>query len=95
MAGTEPENPAFYHPRNPRESPLYALLEAHYEEFERVYPERYQARYGLFRPVIRKAVFEFLKCGDLREGFARVRCPDCRHEFFVAFSCKQRCVCHA
>jgi ribosomal protein S27E len=39
------------------------------------------------------AVLDFLKCGDLREGFARVRCPDCRHEFFVAFSCKQRCVC--
>ena len=26
-------------------------------------------------------------------GFARVRCPHCRHEFFVAFSCKQRCIC--
>ena len=35
----------------------------------------------------------FLKCGDLHEGFARVRCPDCRHEMFVAFSCKQRCAC--
>ena len=32
-------------------------------------------------------------CGDLREGFARVRCPDCRREFYVAYSCKQRCVC--
>jgi len=21
----------------------------------------------------------FLKCGDLQEGFARVRCPDCQH----------------
>ena len=35
----------------------------------------------------------FLKCGDLHEGFARVRCPDCHHEMFVAFSCKQRCTC--
>jgi ribosomal protein S27E len=87
------DNTAFYHPRNPRESPLFRLLEEHYEDFERVYPERYQQRYGFFRPVIRKAVLDFLKCGDLREGFARVRCPDCRHEFFVAFSCKQRCVC--
>ncbi len=35
----------------------------------------------------------FLRCGDLHEGFARVRCPDCRHEMFVAFSCKQRAAC--
>ena len=30
---------------------------------------------------------------DLEEGFARVRCPDCHHGMFVAFSCKQRCAC--
>ena len=35
----------------------------------------------------------YLKCGDLHEGFARVRCADCKHEMFVAFSCKQRCTC--
>ena len=35
----------------------------------------------------------FLKCGDLEEGFARVRCPDRHHEMFVAYSCKQRCTC--
>mgnify|MGYP001813508911 FL=1 len=35
----------------------------------------------------------FLKCGDLQEGFARVRCPDCEHEIFVAFSCRQCCTC--
>jgi len=38
-------------------------------------------------------VAAFLRCGDLQEGFARVRCPDCQHEMFVAFSCKQRCTC--
>jgi ribosomal protein S27E len=87
------QDTAFYRPRQPWDSPLYRLVEEHYEEFERVYPERFQARHGFWRPVIRKAVFDYLKCGDLREGFARVRCPDCRHEFFVAFSCKQRCIC--
>ena len=66
------------------------MLEQHFDEFERVYPDRYQERYGFFRPVIRKAVDAFLSCGDLREGFARVRCPDCGHSLFVAFSCKQR-----
>ena len=42
MAAAAADNTAFYHPRNPRESPLFRLLEEHYEEFERVYPERYQ-----------------------------------------------------
>ena len=34
-----------------------------------------------------------MKCGDLKHGFARVRCPKCRHELFVAFSCRGRCFC--
>ena len=34
------------------------------------------------------AVSKFLECGDLTHGFARVRCPKCRHELFVAFSCR-------
>jgi len=33
------------------------------------------------------------KFGGLQEGFARVCCLDCGKEFFVAFSCKQRCCC--
>ncbi len=36
---------------------------------------------------------KFLRCGDLHFGFARVRCPDCCHEMFVPFSCRQRCLC--
>ena len=84
------KTPGFYRRRTPRESPLFQLLEQHFDEFERVYPDRYQERYGFFRPVICKAVDAFLGCGDLREGFARVRCPDCGHNLFVAFSCKQR-----
>ncbi len=36
--------------------PLYRLVEEHYEEFERVYPDRFQARYGFWRSVIRTAV---------------------------------------
>ncbi len=83
----------FHRPRKPWETVLYRLFEKHFDEFEQVYPERFQARYGFWRPVISTVVLDYLKCGDPREGFARVRCPDCRHEFFVAFSCKQRCIC--
>ena len=58
-----------------------------------VYDEGYQKRYGFWRPVIARTVEKFLVCGDLHEGFARVRCPKCRYEFFVAFSCRRRCLC--
>ena len=83
----------FYRPRKPWETPLYSLVEEHFDEFERVYPDRFQHKYGFWRPGIRKAVDDYLKCGDLREGFAPVRCPDCGHNMFVGFSCKQRCIC--
>ena len=82
-----------YRPRLPRDSPLWRLLERHYDEFERVYDDRYQKRYGFWRPVIGRTVRKFLACGDLQEGFARVRCPRCRHERFVPFSCRRRCLC--
>ncbi len=82
-----------YRPRRPRDSPLWRLLDRYFDDFERVYDQRYQKRYGFWRPVIAKTVEKFLVCGDLHERFARVRCPKCRYEFFVAFSCRRRCLC--
>ena len=84
---------AIYRPRRPRASPLWQLLDRYFDEFQRVYDERYQKRYGFWRPVIARTVEKFLVCGDLHEGFARVRCPKCRYEFLVAFSCRRRCLC--
>ena len=78
---------------DPRASKLWCLIDEHFDSFQQVYDERYQGKYGFWRPVIERSVVAFLKCGDLQEGFARVRCPDCRHEMFVAYSCKQRCTC--
>jgi hypothetical protein len=72
---------------------MFQLLERHFAEFERVYPERFAPAYGHWRPIVAGTVAKFLRCGDLHEGFARVKCRACKHEFFVAFSCKQRCVC--
>ena len=34
-----------------------------------------------WRPIVEHSVAAFLKC------------PDCQHEMFVAFSCQQRCLC--
>ena len=42
--------------------------------------------------MIRKVADRFLDCGDLRYGFARIRCenPECHREFLLALSC-HRC----
>ena len=82
-----------YRPRNPQGSGLWRLIDQHFPAFRQVYDERFQAKYGFWRPIVERSVTAFLRCGDLHEGFARVRCPDCKHEMFVAFSCKQRCTC--
>ena len=74
-----------YRPRRPQESPLYHLVEDHFETLERVHEEEFQPRYGRLRSAARRAVEKFLDCGILERGFARVRCDDCRAEFLVAF----------
>jgi hypothetical protein len=78
-----------YRPRHPQQTPFYQLVERFYPEFEAVYEERY----GFRRPIIGTVVRKFLACGDLKHGFARVRCPRCREELFVPFSCRGRCFC--
>ncbi len=72
---------------------IHKLVERFYPEFERMYEEHYQDRYGFWRPIIGTPVERFLECGDLKQGFARVRCAKCRHEVCVAFSCRGRCIC--
>ena len=44
-------------------------------------------------PIIREVVHEYLNCGDLKNGFARVKCNNCHAEYLLAFSCKGRWFC--
>jgi hypothetical protein len=37
---------------------------------------------------VEKDFSRYLNCGLLANGFARLRCPSCGYERFVAFSCK-------
>lgn len=62
--------------RNPHASDLWRLLDEHFDSFQQVYDERYQARHGYWRPIVQQSVAAFLKSGDLQEGFARVRCSE-------------------
>jgi transposase-like protein len=82
-----------YRARRPRESPLWRLFDARYEDFEAAYEERFEETYGPLRSVVGRVAKGFLKCGILDFGFARIRCPDCGDEYLLAFSCKGRCLC--
>ena len=80
MVCLSPQVATIYRPRQPRQSPLYRLVERYYPEFVRTYGERYQQRYGTWRPIIGEVARKFLRCGDLHFGFARVQCTGCPHE---------------
>ena len=69
-----------YRPRRPRTSPLYRLIEDHFEEFATVYDELLARRCGYWRPVVSRVVEKYLACRILKHGFARVRCSSCKHE---------------
>ena len=80
-------------PRRPQSSPLYKILQKHFERFLSVYEDEFERDYGPLRSVVKRAVYRFLVCGILEYGFARVVCGNCRAEFLVAFSCKTRLLC--
>lgn len=58
-----------------------------------MWDERFAATCGDWRAVIPKVVDQFLACGLLEHGFARIRCDACAHEYLLAFSCKCRYFC--
>jgi hypothetical protein len=59
-----------YRPRDPRATDLWRLIDQHFETFRQVYNERFQAKYGFWRPVVDRSVSVFLKCGDLGRAYA-------------------------
>ena len=82
-----------YRPRRPQASPLYRLIEDHFDELSTIHDEGFARRWGYWRKVVGEVVEMFQACGILKHGFARVRCGGCMHEFLLAFSCKCRYFC--
>jgi hypothetical protein len=64
-----------------------------YEQFKRSYERNFSQKYGYLRPHIEKVIYQYLDCGILHNGFARVKCRACGHEKLLAFSCKRRHFC--
>jgi len=79
-----------YRPRHPQDSDYYHCVEDYFETFVQGYDEQFSRQYGFWRPYIAQVIYLYLDCGDLHNGFARVKCKDCGHKCFLAFSCKCR-----
>jgi len=87
----EPES--VYRPRHPERTALYRLFDRHFDAYARIHEERFERSAGPLRPVVPRAVEAYLDCGRLHGGFARLRCPQCRGEHLLAFSCQTRNFC--
>ena len=87
------EADAVYRPRHPERSAFYQILEQHFEAYVYAYEERFEPSSGPLRSVVRRAVEAFLGCGSPQGGFARIKCPDCKTERLLTFSCRTRCLC--
>lgn len=83
-------NRFLYKRHEPETTVLYGIVRHHLEPFLAHARESYQ------RPLPNYVVRElrnYLRCGILANGFSRVQCPQCHHEFLVAHSCKGRGLC--
>jgi hypothetical protein len=87
------EGSPVYRPRHPERTAFYRLLDAHLDRYVGSYEERFEPRYGPLRRVVPRTAEAFLECGRLKNGFARIRCPQCRGEHLLAFSCQTRNFC--
>ena len=93
MPDAAPAARGVYKPQRPQASPLFRLVSDHLQRLQTVYDERFAREYGPWRPVVAQVADQFLACGVLEHGFARIRCDDCAHEYLLAFSCKCRYFC--
>ncbi|MFH0945982.1 MAG: transposase zinc-binding domain-containing protein [Planctomycetota bacterium] len=77
--------------RQPEKSALYRLLARHLHTY---LEQAALSSQGSGVPwFVKRELESFLSCGILARGFLRVRCPACRTDQVVAFSCKKRGVC--
>lgn len=52
---------------------LQRVFKEHFDDFREVYEEKYSKTYGKYRiDRITEVVEEFIKCGDYKEGLARI-----------------------
>jgi hypothetical protein len=82
-----------YRRRSPETSPLYQIVYHSRDDLQFQWESRFQHQYGCLRDEVLKTFDEYLNCGVLAHGVARVYCDGCKHSLLIAFSCKRRGVC--
>ncbi len=80
-----------YRPRDAERGVLHTVVRAHLETFLREAAHR--AGGGGLPRFVEQEFRDFLTCGVLAHGFARLRCDACAFERLVPFSCKGRGFC--
>jgi hypothetical protein len=84
--------PRSYRPRQPHRSVLHRVVRDNLETFLAQGMQRSANGEG-YPLYVEKEFRDFVACGDLSRGFARVRCGSCGHEMLLPFSCKNRGLC--
>ena len=77
-----------YRPRKVQETVLYETVQEHWEAFQQLAGE-----HGSLPKFVSREFDDYLKCGRLEHGFARVQCTGCGFEHLLPFSCKRRGFC--
>jgi len=80
-----------YRPRDAEHTVLYRVIEEHLDAF--LEAARRHADGSPLPEFVEQEFRDFLTCGLLAHGFARLRCTDCALERLVPFSCKGRGFC--
>jgi len=82
---------AEYRPRNAEHGVLYRVIDEHLETF--LDAAAHHADGSRLPAFVEQEFRDFLACGVLERGFARLRCGECAFERLVPFSCKGRGFC--
>jgi hypothetical protein len=77
-----------YRPRDAEHAVPYRVIDDHLDAF--LETARRHADGAALPAFVEQEFRDFLTCGVLEHGFARLRCADCALERLVPFSCKGR-----
>ena len=79
-----------YYRRQAEDTPLYRLIYHHRDELEHRWESRFEQNHGFLRKSVLEAFDQYLNCGIILHGCARLHCESCKHSELLAFSCKRR-----
>ena len=87
---SEQENNLIYHPHLERFSVYKSIWSFYWDEFVKIYPNRFFEIYGELDRDKAEEVNKLISCGKFKNGYQRSFCPHCGTEFVVPFTCKSR-----